>query len=225
MTHLDKELVLIKKGTLDMMEQVTAQLEKARIAFLEQDSDLAEEVIHTEKRINSLELSLDRDCENILALYNPVAIDLRFVLSVLKIISDLERIGDLAEGIASYALEIKQMPSKDILKELRLEEMFDIAQVMMQDIVQAFDENDTRLARKTFKKDKKINQINTNSSSSISKMVQTHPELVQAALFMFSTIRKIERIGDHVKNISEEIIFYLEAKVLRHKKKKSKKQV
>ncbi|MBL8103852.1 MAG: phosphate transport system regulatory protein PhoU, partial [Anaerolineales bacterium] len=98
MTHLDTELKALKEDMHEMFRLVLSQLEKSKTALISLDKDLAREVIVNEKRVNSFELKLDRDCENIIALFNPVAVDLRFVLASLKINSNLERIGDIADG-------------------------------------------------------------------------------------------------------------------------------
>ena len=103
MTHLEQEINDLRKELLSMFLAVDNQLQKSEKALLEFDKDLAAEITNTEKRINSLELKIDRDCENILALYSPVAVDLRFVLSVYKINHELERIADIADGIATVS--------------------------------------------------------------------------------------------------------------------------
>src|ERR671922_1870290 len=104
MTHLEEELSYAKEEINEMCQVVISQLYKTREALIKFDKDLAREVVATEKRINGLELKIDRDCENIIALYNPVAVDLRTVLAILKINSNLERCGDIAEGIAKYII-------------------------------------------------------------------------------------------------------------------------
>src|ERR1700744_91432 len=105
MTQLENEIQAIKVEVLSMWNLVESQLQKSRTAMLHFDRDLAREIVLKEKRVNAFELKLDRDCENIFALYCPVAIDLRFLLAVLKINNNLERIGDIAEGIAKYVIE------------------------------------------------------------------------------------------------------------------------
>src|SRR5947207_7370260 len=102
MTQLENEIQAVKTEVLSMWNLVESQLQKSRTALLNFDRDLAREVILKEKRVNAFELKLDRDCEDIFALYCPVAIDLRFLLAVLKINNNLERIGDIAEGVAKY---------------------------------------------------------------------------------------------------------------------------
>ncbi|MBE9492295.1 MAG: phosphate signaling complex protein PhoU [Bacteroidetes bacterium] len=217
MTHLEIELEQLKKAIIEMMDIVKNQLEKSRTALLSMDTDIAQEIIHNEIRINALELSIDRDCENIFALFNPVAIDLRFILSILKINSDLERIGDLAEGIAKFALELESSPPKNLLTEIRFNEMFELTINMLDNVIEGFIHEDTKIARQVFKKDKILNQINKDSPRIISEFVEKDPQIIKPSLYFFSVIRKLERIGDLTKNIAEDIIFHIEAKVLKHK--------
>src|SRR5664279_86091 len=106
MTQLENEIEAIKVEVLSMWKLVESQLQKSRTAMINFDRDLAREVVLKEKRVNAFELKLDRDCEDIFALYCPVAIDLRFLLAVLKINNNLERIGDIAEGICKYIVEL-----------------------------------------------------------------------------------------------------------------------
>lgn len=216
MTHLDVELKRLKDESVELFELVISQLRKGRIALLDFDKDLAREVNFNEKRVNALELKIDKDCENIFALFNPVAIDLRFVLAVLKINSNLERIGDIADGIARYVIEADAPFHGDLLKVTRLDEMYTLAIEMLEDVRKCFNEEDTRLARGVFKKDDVLDDINGSANRVVEALIRKEAEHIAPALHIISTIRKLERIGDQVKNIAEEIIFYLEAKVLKH---------
>lgn len=219
MTHLETELAQLKQAILEMMELAGIQMEKAKDCFLNRDQELAQEVIHNEKRANAMEISIDRDCENIFALFNPVATDLRFVISMLKINSDLERIADYADSIADYVMDMKRQIPKDAIEATRLVEMFDITIAMVSDIHTAFDEEDMKLARKVYQRDSELNLINANASDIIGEFIKKDPDSFRPLLFLFSIIRKLERVGDHVKNIAEDMIFHLEAKRLKHKKK------
>ena len=216
MTHLDVELKRLKDESVELFELVISQLRKGRIALLDFDKDLAREVNFNEKRVNALELKIDKDCENIFALFNPVAIDLRFVLAVLKINSNLERIGDIADGIARYVIEADAPFHGDLLKVTRLDEMYTLAIEMLEDVRKCFNEEDTRLARGVFKKDDVLDDINGSANRVVEALIRKEAEHIAPALHIISTIRKLERTGDQVKNIAEEIIFYLEAKVLKH---------
>src|SRR5436190_17005348 len=126
MTHLENELKQLKAELLTMWTLVGSQMNKSLEALVNNDKELASEVIITEKRVNSFELKIDRDCENMIALFNPVAVDLRFVLACFKINSNLERIGDIADGVARFILDIKLEPEKKLVESTRLMEMFDV---------------------------------------------------------------------------------------------------
>lgn len=216
MTHLDIELRRLKSEILEMFALVSSQLLKGKEALLNVDKSLAREVNFNEKRVNALELKIDKDCENIFALFNPLAIDLRFVLAVLKINSNLERIGDIADGIARYVAETETVFDEELLKVTELAAMYDMALEMMNDAQQAFDQENTKLARGVFKKDDTLDEINARANTVLETYIKGHPDKVMQALHIVSTIRKLERTGDQAKNIVEEIIFYIEAKVLKH---------
>ena len=217
MAQLDDELKLLVKELVTMTKMVIKQMHKTKEAYLSSDPDLAEEVIHNENRINAMELSIDKECENLLALYHPLASDLRLVIASLKIISDLERIGDYAHGIASYVVDAEQAMDAEVLEEAKVSKMFDLVISMLEDIQTAIVEEDTKLARKVYRKDSKLNKINSASSEVIAKAIKNKPDTIEQALYLFSTIRKLERAGDHIKNIAEDLIFYVEVVVLRHK--------
>jgi len=195
---------------------VQSQLNKAKEAMVQFDKDLAREVLIKEKRVNSFELKIDRDCENIFALYCPVAVDLRFLLAALKINTNLERIGDIAAGIALYVVEssvnfdVKALESTSILR------MYDEAVNILIDTRTAFEKEDTVLARSIFKRDDVLDAINVNAPAAIAEIIRTDMKGMNEALYMLSIIRKLERVGDQAKNIAEEIIFYVEAKILKH---------
>jgi len=222
MTHLDVELKKLRRDMTEMFGLVYSQLEKSRQALVNFDKDLAREVRVNEKRVNSFELKLDRDCENIIALFNPVAVDLRFVIACLKINSNLERIGDIAEGIAQFVISIKNAPDPGLLQQTRVVEMFDTANSIVFDVMTAFENEDTSLARNVFVKDELLDDINGAANNAVADFIRANLDKLNQSLYMLSTIRKLERVGDQSKNIAEEIIFYIEARVLKHKKKHEK---
>ncbi len=218
MTHLEKELKALKAETVEMWQLVLSQLQKASHSLQSFDKDFAHEVIANEKRVNSMELKIDRDCESIFALYTPVAVDLRLVLATLKIVNNLERIGDIAEGIAMFILSEKKTFDKTLLKSTRFNEMFDGAIKTVEDVLKAFEEEDTKLARSIFKQDEILDEINIAANKHICMFISDHLPKTEQALNVLSIIRRLERVGDQSKNIAEEIIFYVEAKVLKHNK-------
>lgn len=224
MSHLDTEIKNLKSEMLEMFALVASQLDKSKQALITLDKDLAREVLVNEKRVNGFELKLDRDCENMIALFNPVAIDLRFVLACLKINSNLERIGDIAEGISQFVLNIKLELEAELVEKTRLLVMFDTANNILNDVMSAFDKEDTKLARSVFKMDELLDEINLSANQAVADFIRSNPERINQALYLLSAIRKLERVGDQCKNISEEIIFYIEAKVLKHKSREQKQQ-
>jgi len=219
MAQIETELQLLKSEAINMWTLVNSQLNKAREAFLTFDKDLAREVVLKEKRVNGSELKIDRDCENIFALFCPVAIDLRFLLAVLMINSNLERIGDIAEGIAKYVIDAEAPFSKELLEVSRVLPMYEEAVGMLEDTQAAFEKEDTILARGVFKRDDLLDAVNKSSNKVLEAHLKAHPEDTAQALWLISIIRRLERVGDQTKNVAEEIIFYLEAKVLKHSKK------
>lgn len=219
MSHLDNEIHLLKEELIEMQRLVRSQLTKCKNALFRFDTDLAKEVLANEKRVNALELKIDRDCENILALQSPLAIDLRFILAALKINSNMERIGDNAEGIARYVLDVTVPFDEQMLKEYEVERMYQVAVSMMDDALDALINEDTSLARKVFLKDDILDNINQKATGLTLRYIrENRPESLHF-LNLLSIIRKLERVGDQTKNVAEEIIFFLEAKVLKHDEK------
>ena len=224
MIGLDQHRETLNQAGIEMLGLCKKQLINARDAFFNHDSELAEEVIHTENRVNALDLKIDRDCERFIALHNPVASDLRFVLALRKINFDLERVGDHSYGISKYIVELDTQIDRRLIEKMRVEEMFETALSMLENITDAYLKSNTKLARKVFKKDKILNKINMLSFGIISEEVKSDPQLIDQFLLLFSVIKKVERIGDLMTNIAEEIIFFREAEVVKHRKKKTVKR-
>ncbi|HEY5408645.1 MAG TPA: phosphate signaling complex protein PhoU [Ginsengibacter sp.] len=216
MTQFETELQDAKSEIINMWDLVLLQLTKAKDAMLRFDKDLAREVISKEKRVNAFELKIDRDCENIFALYCPVAIDLRFLLAVLKINNNLERIGDIAEGIARYIVDSPVKYNAEILEAAEVIKMFEDSISILTDTRVAFEFENTLLARTIFSRDDILDDINKRADDNISKFIRKDPDVISQSLYILSIIRKLERVGDQSKNIAEEIIFFVEAKVLKH---------
>lgn len=219
-TNLERELSTLKQDLIKMMELVSHQMERAEQAFTSLDVPLAKEVHHMEKMVDAADLSIDKECENIIALYNPVASDLRFILAATKIISHLERVGDHADKIARYVRkkQITKTLPKSMRAAVKLDTMFDVALEMLGIATQAFIEEDTVMARKVFSKDIVMNEIYANAIDKMQVYADEKDPDVGILLYLFSVINKLERVGDMATNIAEETIFYLEAKVLKHHK-------
>jgi len=222
MTPLENELTALKSELVNMWILVQSQLNKAKEAMVQFDKDLAREVLVKEKRVNSFELKIDMDCENIFALHCPVAVDLRFLLAALKINTNLERIGDIAAGIALYVVDSTANYDADILEKTSLIRMYDEAINILIDTRTAFEKEDTVLARSIFKRDDVLDIINDNSPNIVAEIIKADINSLPEALYIFSIIRKLERVGDQSKNIAEEIIFYVEAKILKHQESSRK---
>lgn len=216
MTPLENEINAVKKELISMWILVQSQLNKAKEAMVQFDKDLAREVLIKEKRVNSFELKIDRDCENVFALYCPVAVDLRFLLAALKINTNLERIGDIAAGIALYVVESNVHFDVEKLESISLIRMYDEAVNILIDTRTAFEKEDTVLARSIFKRDDVLDAINEKAPAAVADVIKADMNGIPEALYMLSVIRKLERVGDQAKNIAEEIIFYVEAKILKH---------
>jgi phosphate transport system protein len=221
MTPLEQEIEEVKSELVSMWMLVQSQLNKAKDAITLYDKDIAHEVLVKEKRVNSFELKIDRDCENVFALHCPVAVDLRFLLAALKINTNLERIGDIAAGIAQYVVDSPVNFDVAAMESTGLLRMYDEAINILADARTAFENEDTALARSIFKRDDVLDDINDNSPNTVAEVIKRDTSLLPEALYILSVIRKLERVGDQSKNIAEEIIFYIEAKILKHYKTSS----
>lgn len=217
MKHTEKELLALKDEVNQMWKLVLSQLEKAKQSFLNGDLELAREIISREKRVDVFELKIDSDCENYIALFSPVAVDLRLVLSLIKISITLERIGDFAEGIARHVIE-EDCDRLDaaLVEELQIEKMFDTLLSMLSDSFVALESENTRISGKIMAKDDEIDTLYHQAINTLSTYLQQNTSLIRCGLKTILLIRKLERIGDHCSNIVEEIVFYVDAKVLKH---------
>ena len=217
---VDSELNSLKKEVNEMWALVYNQMELSKNAVLNLDKEQADTIIAREKRVNSYDLKIDSDVEDFIALYNPVAIDLRFALSVLNINNNLERIGDYAEGMARYVLRADETPvDKVLFVDLRLEEMFNQTLYMISAAQKAFCEEDIEQAKTILEKDNLLDEINADSTRTLSQYTVEHPEMAKRCFELAAVFRKLERTGDHISNIVEEIVFYSDASVLKHSKK------
>jgi phosphate transport system protein len=222
MNHLVLELNTLKSSLLEMWSIVISQHEKAKMALETNDRDLANEVHTNEKLLDAFELKHDMDCENLIVLNNPVAVDLRFILAVLKINYNLERIGDYANYIANQIRKAEVPFNIQMLKDTHTFEMFDISHIMLVQAYESFEKDSLVPLRNLSELDKKLDAWNKDSFKVLSQHMMSKPEDSLQALEIFSIIRKLERVGDHNQNIAEEIVFYLDAKVIKHKKLQKK---
>ncbi len=190
MSQLEHELKSLRDEVIDMWNLVHSQLLKALSALLNSDKDLAREIVMIEKRVNGAELKIDRDCEDIFAIYCPVAIDLRFLLAVLKINTNLERIGDIAEGIAKLIIDAERPFQEELFEATKIIEMFHESEQMVQEILKAFEKEDSSIARGIFGRDELLDDINRRANDLIIDYLQKYPQDIHQAL---SVLRFIVR--------------------------------
>lgn len=217
MKHTEKEILLLKEEVKLMWKLVISQVENAKKALLHNNIEIASQIIKTEIDVNTFELKIDANCENFIALYSPVAIDLRLALSLIKISSELERISDFTEGIARFVIK-KDCENIDarLFEELRIEKMFDILIGMLLDGFVAFETEQTKASERIISKDDKVDEIYHRVFTVLGDYIKSHPEMAVCLLKIMLIVRKLERIGDHNNNIIEEIVFFAEARVLKH---------
>ncbi|OQA86090.1 MAG: hypothetical protein BWY27_01219 [Bacteroidetes bacterium ADurb.Bin234] len=212
----------IKEDVNDMFALVIKQIEQASTALLSMDKGIASQVIVFEHKVNSFELKITKEIEDYIALYNPVAIDLRFMLSLLQMTMDLERIGDYARSMARFVkeTEMKEL-NPELVEKTQLKKMIQQVLAMLKTMQVAFTEENAELAHTIFDKDDLIDHIRTLSTDILADyMVNQIPDTsAKICLQLQDVFRKLERTGDHITNMAEEFIFYLDAKVLKHQKK------
>ncbi len=222
MKKIEKELLHLKGEILEMWSLIDQQIQNSIESLLKCDKKTAYSVVCRERKVNASELKIDSECEDLIALYAPVAIDLRFVLSIFKINTNLERLGDFAESIARSVMNLPEDTEIDenILLASRLEEMYENIHAMLLLSREALESESTELAQQVIARDNVVDEINKQAVTIIADYLEKHPGNAYFCLQLIGIIRKLERFGDHCTNIAEEIIFYLEAKVVKHSKKK-----
>jgi phosphate transport system protein len=219
---IETEQQEIKQKVLEMFMLVSDQIDKAGLSLLTMDKGMAAQVIVFEHKVNSFELKICKAIEDYIALYNPVAIDLRFVLAMLQISSDLERIGDYARGMARFVKESAQQEmNPELIIDTQMDKMIQQVLMMLKTAQTALEEENATLANSIFEKDCIVNEIQDRATDVIAAAIikDSSAELAKQMLRIQDIFRKMERTGDHLKNIAEEIIFYVDAKVVRHKGK------
>ena len=216
---VENELQTIKNEVNEMWTLVYQQLSNAYQAVMNADTLLADKVVAREKRVNAFELKIDSDIEDFIALYNPVAVDLRFALAMLKINNNLERIGDYADSIARFVIRTQLKPDTKILfNDLQMHEMFDTILAMLNTTYEALQKQDLTMAKSVFEKDEVLDILNQNAIDALAAHATEHPENLRLCLETVGIFRKLERAGDHINNLAEETIFYIDAEVLKHRK-------
>ena len=224
MIPLEYEIDRIKNIFLEMIDLVRDQMALTKEALLKNDMDIAQEVMRKERRVNSYELTIDRECEDFMALHTPVAADLRLTIAILKMSGGLERIGDHAFGTCAFVCDEKLKLTTELIELSHLEELFNDVDEMLDNIIKAFEENDVSKAKTVFKKDKIIDKMNRKLPELMDSYLKDSKDKVSNLILLARVIGKLERSGDLIKNMAEEIIFYVESKVIKHRKKNKKIQ-
>jgi len=212
--HLEKELERLKKMIYALSARVDESLELAVKSIQEKDIDLARKVIANDQAIDELEVEVEEECLKTLALYQPVAIDLRFIIAVMKMNNDLERIGDLAADIAKNGLALDSLSTSRI--PLDLHQMSYLAKTIVRKSLDALVEIDSFLAREVLKDDEEINAMKAEMKAEILAALQKEPEHAESLITLLAITQRLERIGDHACNIAEDVIYMVEAEIIRH---------
>ncbi len=214
--HLQYEIEKLKRKILSLSAVVEEDVGRAIRALLERDNRLAERVINTDSEIDQTEVDVEEEGLKILALHQPVAIDLRFIVAVLKINNDLERIGDLAVTIAECALALNAHAPLDLVFDLR--GMAEKVQWMLHRSLDSLVNLDVDVARTVCSADDEIDSLYSAVYDVVRDQIRLHPENLDALIRFLSVPRCLERIADHATNIGEDVIYMIEGEIVRHNK-------
>jgi phosphate transport system protein len=212
--HLRNEIDNLKKKILALGAYVENSVGLAVISIENRDQELAQKVIKGDGEIDRAEVDLEEECLKILALYQPVAIDLRFIIAVLKINNDLERINDLAVNIAERAQFLKNNPPIPI--PFDLDGISSKTQWMLRTCLDSLVNLDSKLARDVCAADDDVDAINREMYNLVTEAIRAHPERVDILIPYLSVSRYLERIADHATNIAEDVIYMVEGVIARH---------
>lgn len=214
--HLDDELDQLNQLLLEMSELVDEQLADAINAVANSDVELAERVRARDDEVDALELEIDRQCELILALHTPVAVDLRMIVTAVKLNTDLERVGDQAKNVAKNVTWLAGC--SDLIKKTNIEEMADLARKIVREAQDSFVQRDRILARQVLAQDNQIDRLHKQTFDQIVELLEKKPEKANALAHLITMSKSIERIADHAKNIAEAVVFLIEGQDIRHRK-------
>jgi phosphate transport system protein len=212
--HLQNDLERLKKSVLDIGTMVEEALSNAITSLNQRDRALAEAVIEGDHQIDRKEVWIEEDCLKILALHQPVAKDLRYVVAVLKLNNDLERVGDLAVNIAQRTLSLTSMEPV-----LIPEDLFLMARKATEMVKRSFDsliESDTHLATEVCVADDEVDGLNRRLFALLQEKIKKTPERMEQHIHLLSVTRYLERIADQATNIAEDVIYMVEGEVVRH---------
>jgi len=212
--HFHEELEALKQTLLAMGGLVEEQIRRVMSALLERDSALAQEVIDRDRQVNAYDVEVDEKCVELLALHQPTAGDLRFITTAMKIVTDLERIGDQAVNIAQRGLELNQEPQ--LKPYIDLPRMADRAQRMVKESLDAFVARDTELARRVCGEDAEVDALKEQIFRELLTFMMQDARTIPRAIRLILISRFLERVADHATNIAEMVIYMVESKMVRH---------
>jgi phosphate transport system protein len=212
--HFEDELEKLRALLIRMGSLVDEQVELATRAVLEGDEDAARFVLKREARVNEFDLMVDGLCQRILALTQPVAIDLRMLIAGMRIDGEFERIGDIAVNIAERAEKLAE--NGDLLRRVGINEMIAAAHSMFRDAFDAFINNDSALAKSIFERDDIVDDFARSAFDKLIVEMKQDPMQIEPSAHTMALLRHIERLADHATNIAEDIVFIVEAKMLKH---------
>lgn len=212
--HIQRQVDVLKQKILYVGTLVEEAIAKAIAALINRDAKLAEKVIEADNVIDRMEVEVEEECLKILALYQPVAADLRFVVAVLKINNDLERMGDLAQNIAKRAIFLAKTDPIDMPIDFR--SMAAKAQTMVKQSLDALVNSDSTLARLVRSEDDEVDQARQSFREQIMERIRQRPERVEYLLKLNSVSKHLERLADMATNVAEDVIYMVEGEIVRH---------
>jgi len=213
--HFQKEIEKLKKKILHLSAMVEESLTLAVKAVTNRDSALARQIIDFDNEIDEMEVDVEEECLKTLALHQPVAIDLRFIIAVLKINNDLERIGDLASNIAERTTDLVQWRNRDVPFDLPAMLLHSIT--MVKKSTDALISMDPALAREVCASDDYMDELHRLAFKTVQEEIKNKPEMVEYYIQLLSVSRVLERIADHATNIAEDVIYMVEGRIIRHR--------
>ena len=213
-THLEQELEIIKSKMFEMADLAIESIAKSVRAMKDSDAHQAEQVLRDDSLLDNLEVEIDNECVRVLVTRQPAAVHLRYVLAMLKINTDLERIGDLSTNIANEAINLHGRPTLKPLVDIP--RMAELAIGMLRDVFTAITERNADLAREIIVRDKDIDTLNMQVYRELFTYMAENAHNISQALGLIMVSKALERIGDHVTNIAERAIYYIEGVDIRH---------
>lgn len=214
--HLDRDLLSLRDHVLELGQRVSEMIEKSILMIQNYDRVLVQEIYQTEEAINGMEVYVEEECLKILALHQPVAEDLRFLIVVLKVNNDLERMGDQVVNVAE---RIEFIADKErVVADLQLTIMADMCARMVNEAIMALTQKDAVKAKEIVMMDDELDSMHRGTYEQLTAVMLERPESITPALSLLTISSNLERIGDLATNIAEEIIFMEEGEIIRHAK-------